>query len=568
MTKTFFEKLKILIRIIIILLLIGITGISSLSIFNTPAIKPLELSSEEFSAESSWRHLEVIAMEAHPVGSAENLKVRDYIMREIAELGLEAVTQYSYTNLPWGENDVELGNVFTRIKGYDNSKAVLVVSHYDSVSTGPGAGDDGVAVAAMLESLKLIQGKRFKNDLIFLFTDGEEAGLLGAKEFVKRNPLDEIGLVLNFEARGTSGPSIMFETSNDNGFLIRHFARAVDAPLATSVSYEIYRRMPNDTDFSIFNQEGIPGLNFAFIGDGMYYHTIFDNIENVDMGSLQHHGEYIVSLLNRFGNMDLDNIREEDRVYFTVPGKIIVHYPVKIVIPLLILLTAFLLILLIRAINKNIITSKSLAIHFSWLTLFIPLSIFLNYIIWQIAKFILEIPAYEYYFHEFNFTKYLYYSSELFSAFVVAEFLLLYLLYILLRKRFELNHLTIASIIWFYIFALITGFFLPGASYLFTWPLAFVLVALIIVYYRDYQDKKIALTISALLSFLTLVVLILPILVLFNEALGYMIIPLLGLLSPLIFIIIPHLDYAYWSQRKEYYMDKEIDLAPISSREV
>lgn len=203
------------------------------------------------------------------------------------------------------------------------------------------------------------------------------------------------------------------------------------------------------------------------------------------------------------------------------------------VIPLLILLTAFLLILLIRVINKNIIIFKSLAIHFSWLALFIPLSISLNYILWQIAKFILEIPAYEYYYHEFNLTKYLYYSTELFTVFVAAEFLLLYLLYILLRKRFELNHLTIASVIWFYIFALITGLFLPGASYIFTWPLAFALAALIFIYYRDYQNKKTALTIPALLSFLALEVLLLPILVLFNEALGYMVIPILGLLSPL-----------------------------------
>ncbi|NLM98210.1 MAG: hypothetical protein GX175_11495 [Halanaerobiaceae bacterium] len=62
---------------------------------NTPAVKPLELSSKEFSAESAWRHLEVIASEAHPAGSVENQKVRDYLMREIAELGLVASTHYS-----------------------------------------------------------------------------------------------------------------------------------------------------------------------------------------------------------------------------------------------------------------------------------------------------------------------------------------------------------------------------------------------------------------------------------------------------------------------------------------
>lgn len=542
MTKEFFQKTKKYIRVIILLVIIAITVNISLSILNTPATKSLELSSEEFSAESAFRHLEVIAEEPHPVESKAKQKVRDYIIWEIDALGLKAMVQRSFSK----SSSAQIENVLTRIKGYDNSKAVLVLSHYDSVPEGPGASDDGVAVAAMLDSLKILQEEEFKNDIIFLFTDGEESGLLGAEAFVARNPWkDDVGLVLNFEARGTSGPSIMFETSSSNGFLIRHFAKAADTPLASSFSYEVYKRMSNDTDFSIFNKEGIPGLNFAFIGDGMYYHTKFDNIENIDLGSLQHHGEYIVSLVNHFGNIDISSIEEEDRVFFTIPGKILVHYPVTIVFPLLIFIIVLFLMVLKIAINKKIIGFRKLIIHFCWITVLIPATIFLNYIFWQIAKNVLEIPAYQHYFYDLDFTKYLFYSKELFYSFVITAFLSIYILYIIFRKKFDLNHLTIASLIWIFIYALITGLFLEGISYLFAWPLALALTALIIIYQKDYHTKKSAITIPALLCFLGIVVLLFPILILFNEAMGYMLIPLLGMLSPVMLIIIPHLYPVY-----------------------
>jgi len=546
MTKEFFQKTKKYIRVIILLVIIAITVNISLSILNTPATKSLELSSEEFSAESAFRHLEVIAEEPHPVESKAKQKVRDYIIWEIDALGLEAMVQRSFSKSSRRGKSAQIENVLTRIKGYDNSKAVLVLSHYDSVPEGPGASDDGVAVAAMLDSLKILQEEEFKNDIIFLFTDGEESGLLGTEAFVARNPWkDDVGLVLNFEARGTSGPSIMFETSSSNGFLIRHFAKAADTPLASSFSYEVYKRMSNDTDFSIFNKEGIPGLNFAFIGDGMYYHTKFDNIENIDLGSLQHHGEYIVSLVNHFGNIDISSIEEEDRVFFTIPGKILVHYPVTIVFPLLIFIIVLFLMVLKIAINKKIIGFRKLIIHFCWITVLIPATIFLNYIFWQIAKNVLEIPAYQHYFYDLDFTKYLFYSKELFYSFVITAFLSIYILYIIFRKKFDLNHLTIASLIWIFIYAVITGLFLEGISYLFAWPLALALTALIIIYQKDYHTKKSAITIPALLCFLGIVVLLFPILILFNEAMGYMLIPLLGMLSPVMLIIIPHLYPVY-----------------------
>ena len=60
------------------------------------------------------------------------------------------------------------------------------------------------------------------------------------------------GVVLNFEARGTTGPAIMFETSRGNADLVGVFAEAAPHPVATSFAVEVYRMLPNDTDFTPF----------------------------------------------------------------------------------------------------------------------------------------------------------------------------------------------------------------------------------------------------------------------------------------------------------------------------
>jgi Zn-dependent M28 family amino/carboxypeptidase len=189
-------------------------------------------------------------------------------------------------------------NILVRLKGTGQGKAVLLAGHYDSVSTGPGAGDNAVAVAALLETLRALKaGEPLKNDVIFLFTDGEEAGLLGAKAFVEEHPwAKDVGIALNFDARGTTGPSYMFQTSDQNGWLIHEFAKAAPHPISNSLANEIYRLLPNDTDMTVFNKAGFHGLNFAYIDGSTKYHTMQDSYANVDERSLQHHGSYALAL--------------------------------------------------------------------------------------------------------------------------------------------------------------------------------------------------------------------------------------------------------------------------------
>jgi hypothetical protein len=214
---------------------------------------------------------------------------------------------------------------------------VALAAHYDSQQLAAGAGDDGAAVAAILETLRALrQGPPLRNDLYVIVTDAEELGLLGARAFVEEHPWwPEIDVLLSFEARGSAGPSVMFETSAGNGWVVRQLGEADPYPAGSSLFYEIYQRLPNDTDFSVYKRAGVTGLNFAFAEGSDAYHRSTDTIERLSMASLQHHGEHALSLARRFGGLDLPPPQESaDAVFFPLGSRALITYPTSWVLPL------------------------------------------------------------------------------------------------------------------------------------------------------------------------------------------------------------------------------------------
>lgn len=274
----------------------------------------------------------------HPAGSPENKIVRDRLLAAFKDAGyapeLQAVLQCAPLDRYPGCTQVE--NVLAVKKGAGAGKALLITAHYDSVPAGPGVGDDGAGTAIILEYARAIANRAVKNDVIFLITDGEETGLRGAVAFAERHPLmKQVGLILNFEARGASGPSLMFETGPGNAKLIAFFAAHAPQPYANSLLYEIYRLMPNDTDFSIYRRAGYNGFNFAFTGSGALYHSERDNLANLDRNTLRHHGDNLFALADALLDADLDAFKAEgDASYFDVFGATMIVWPAALNLPL------------------------------------------------------------------------------------------------------------------------------------------------------------------------------------------------------------------------------------------
>src|SRR5690348_12187007 len=207
----------------------------------------------------------------------------------------------------------------------------MVASHYDSIPAGPGASDDGAGMVSVLEIARALKSSpQLRKSVIFLIDEGEEAGLFGAVAFVQDDPwAKEVRAVVNMDNRGTSGPATMFETGNANEWLMRLYAGAMRRPDTNSLSYTVYKSLPNDTDFTVFKRAGYQGFNFAFIGDVAHYHTPLDNVANASSASIQEEGEDGLAMTRALANSDLNFGAPSDAVYSDVLGWKTIWWPAR-----------------------------------------------------------------------------------------------------------------------------------------------------------------------------------------------------------------------------------------------
>lgn len=345
-------------RLVVLLVANAAVAVVAFRLYQPPEPVPASAHPEVFSAGRAMVHVRDIARAPHPTGSTENARVRDYLVGELRdELGLEVELQPG-TVVPGAEGNraggpLTLNNVFARLPGSNPGPGILLTAHYDSVRAGPGAADNAVNVAAILEALRTVRTNGTPaSSVLVLFTDGEEAGLLGAQVFVRDHLSDNpVRAVFNFDARGSSGPTFMYETSGANASLVAALASSSPLPLATSLGDFVYQKLPNNTDFTIFRHAGIPGMNFAFFDGVEHYHKPSDNPENLSQRSLQHVGGTILGLIEHFAFKDTAHQKAPDTVntvYFNLLGPILVFYPTWVARAISVILLITLLVFIIR----------------------------------------------------------------------------------------------------------------------------------------------------------------------------------------------------------------------------
>jgi len=300
-----------------------------------PVARGADVPLTTFSATRAMLDVETIAARPHPIGSADILRVRAYVTARLVGLGLSVEpdaarqTVYVPTRVARTAIAARVHNVIATLKGTSPElPALLLMAHYDTVANSAGAPDDTAGVASLLEIAANLKAKgTLKRDVIFLFTEGEEAGLLGARAFFTQDPLAKrVGLVLNLESRGGGGRAFMFETSSNAGGLIATYGKAVSDPAANSLSAFLYHNMPNGTDLTTAFDAGVPGLNFAFIGDEYAYHTASATPESLNRGSLQHMGDQVLALAATLGNADDLRAHEPDIIYGDLFGHKFISY--------------------------------------------------------------------------------------------------------------------------------------------------------------------------------------------------------------------------------------------------
>ncbi len=318
-------------RLITALGVAALVALSVLRVTRPPSPLPASAPDTVFSAERARAHVVRIAERPHPMGSADHDRVRDYVLGQLAAIGVRGEVQTTTAVGTRFQQSGRVQNVIGDLPGrVPGGKAVLLVAHYDGVEAGPSAADDGAGVAAVLEVVRALRARTqpLEHDVIALFTDGEESGLLGAAAVVREHPrASDVAFAINLEARGTAGRSFMFETGPGNLDAVRLLRRAGDVT-AGSVFTTIYRALPNDTDLSELGLLHVPALNFAFTRGVERYHTTGDDTTHLSLGSVQHHGQQMLAVAVAAASGELPRPVTGDAVFFDFPLIGLVVYPI------------------------------------------------------------------------------------------------------------------------------------------------------------------------------------------------------------------------------------------------
>lgn len=498
-----------------------------------PAPQGAEAPRNAFSAARAMVHVRAIAAAPHPTGSPAHAQVRDYIVGELARLGIATEIQRATSAAEYDDPAAaryrvaaRVQNIVARLPGTQAGGAVLLMAHYDSVAAGPGASDDGAGVAALLETARaLLHDAPRTRDVVLLFSDAEELGMLGARAYFEAAPA--IAVALNFEARGTEGPVMMFETSWGNAGLVRALIDAVPEARTSSLIVAASSLLPNATDFGLARARGIAGLNFAHIEGINRYHTALDDSDHLALSTLQHHGAYALGLARRFASGAIP-APSEDAVFFSLGGPLIA-YPAAASLPLALAVAIAWLVVVWRARLRrgHVVAASGL-----WLAVALVAAIAAAAIAWLASATHDE-------FRRVGDT----YDHGTYAAAVALACLAIdaAIARVVLRRSTASELVAGAALIWA-VLAIAVAIAVPGASYVFTWPALGAVLGLAVLP-REPTAKRLA--ISLVISVAPIALIVAPLIPILFVGLSLMMAPgvalvialTLGLLAPHIALV-------------------------------
>lgn len=469
--------------------LIALTGIVILAVISkhqTSPIQPLSVDASDkvFSAGRSYQLLEHLTKEQvpHVVDMPANRVVEQRIIKYLKDLGYQpSIQQTDVCRARSGSGRcTQVRNIIVEVEGTNSSKGILLSAHYDSVPAGPGVSDAITAVGTLLETARLLSlSPAPKNTIVFLFNEGEEYGLMGAKAFMDKHPLaKEVHIALNIEARGTTGKSVMFETGENSGWLVDIYAGSTPSALTSSLFYEAYKVLPNDTDLTIFKQGNLQGLNFAHAENLPHYHTPLDNLEQLNLGSLQHHGDNIWGVLKTIKDLDLNDTAVGNLVYTDILSIFVISWSESINLPFTLLMCGLFIAVLVLTVKRLDLSTRSILVSFLIILLSVLAGIAISIGLQSLAQSMSG-----------STTPWL--SNELPMRFALWLGILTAMIYLGrygLAKRSPLEALVALGSLWM-LFSLLSAIVVAGISFLFLIPLIVTTVGIIFVYLNRTSDS-------------------------------------------------------------------------------
>ena len=331
-------------RPFILALIVVVSAMLAFGLWTLP--KPQPADAQGFSSARVVKDIEVISKEHHSVAHPqERALVREYLVQRLEGLGADSVSLFEYDSLTspkdrpfvYTFDAVDILAEFPPQEPSEDDTYLMFVAHYDSryaqimpkdTVWSYGAADDGYGLGVALETVSqlLKQREHWNQGVKVLFTDAEEVGMMGMKAIWEndRQVFDNVGLVINIEARGPYGPALLFEACPGNEKVMSLYADAAKYKYTYSLTTVVYGFMPVFTDFNV-TKDHIPGLNFSTIADINHYHTDRDNFSNISEKSIQHYGEQILPVAMRYLTSeeyaDKDYLKSyKDATNFSVPA--------------------------------------------------------------------------------------------------------------------------------------------------------------------------------------------------------------------------------------------------------
>uniref|UniRef100_UPI0035B4C54F M28 family peptidase n=1 Tax=Promineifilum sp. TaxID=2664178 RepID=UPI0035B4C54F len=449
-----------------------------------PAVTPADATPLVFSAERAVAHLDVLAATPRPVGSDASAAVRAYLMDQIRALGYEPEVQSVNVlrHFP-GHPETHLmsvNNVLVRVPGSQpGGKALLVSGHYDSVPASVAASDCGMCAVTTLETLRAVDaaadaGQPLRNDVIFLFTDGEEIGVAGALGFMRDHPWGrDVGLSLVFEGLGTESAPMIYVSGERAGAIageaLDAMAEGTRYPLASSFLNDFMWAVAGNTgsDLDGFLVNDAPGLGFIYLSLNTVasYHSPADSPARLDPRSVQGMGDFALATTRHFGNRPLDALpRTPNLVLFALWPGLVVRYSTALALPLAALAVVVLLAALYLRFRQSELSIKGLLAGAGVWLLALLTAVIVVTAVWWLTRFLTP--------HLHNMTVGGWYGGEFYLAGALALTLAVALgWWAVARRRIASADLAASGAVWWALLALLTAAALPGLSYLFVWPL-------------------------------------------------------------------------------------------------
>lgn len=496
--------------IVLIFLVSCMLGFSSLY---TP--KPQGKETTGFSSDRAKEDIKEMAKVPHSVTQQDELKkVREYLLGRLTEMGLSPeVFTYKDVEDKYGWK-YDVNNIYATINGKDgeNGSYIMLASHYDSSpkkrvgedADSRGAADAGYGVSTILEVVRAIQesGKPLENGIKILITDAEETGLLGAKNEMNNNFdfYENVSFVINLEARGIKGPAVMFETSDNNKKVIDLF-KSAELPVSYSLAADVYRKLPNGSDFTEFLKKDMNGINIAVLDNLDFYHTKEDNYDNVSDTSVQHYGNQVLPIVSEFVFSDKYSDRDyfeadENSIFFTFLPSVMFTYSNTVGIIFMVIAIALLIGCMFKLSKESKIKIKKVVIWTGgWLGLVIVMAV-IGFTISYITSLISGIPFKITYMPKVSFA-----APLVITTLILESLGLAFIINKLINRGSNVKNILFGAAVLNILLTIIFMVVLPGGSFLFLWPVVLICLAVIsMIILINRKNKELAILIPVIFS--------------------------------------------------------------------